>query len=62
LAHEGLVVFEYGSVTLHHANYQKDSKNLSLQRIDVKGKHAIEKWGLEIEIKNANPTNAMELH
>ena len=44
-AREGPVFFEDESVTLHRTSYQKDSKNLSLKCVSVKGKHAIEKWG-----------------
>ena len=62
LAHEGPIVFEDESVTLHHANYQKDSRNISLQHASIKGKQVIEKSGSEIEIKNANPSDIMALH
>ena len=62
LACEGYFVFEDESVTLHRASYQKDSRKLSLQRVSVKGKQVVEKWGLEIEIKNANPNDIMKLH
>jgi aspartyl/asparaginyl-tRNA synthetase len=47
---------------LHRANYQKDSRKLSLQCINVKGKHVVEKWVSEIEIENANPNDVMKLH
>jgi hypothetical protein len=38
LAHEGPIVFEDESITLHLASYQKDSRNLSLQHVNIKGK------------------------
>ena len=62
LAREGLVVFEDELLILHHASYQKDSRKISLQRISIKGKQAIDKCGSEIEIKNMNPSDIMELH
>lgn len=62
LNHDGPMVFEYESVTLHHAHYEKESINISLQRVRVKGKHLVEKWGLEIVIKNDNPKCFMELN
>jgi len=62
LAREGLVVFEDDTITLHHASYQKDSRKLSLQHVSFKGKHITKKWRLEIERKNANPSDVMELH
>ena len=39
LACEGPFVFEDDLVTLHHFSYQKDTKNILLQRVSVKGKH-----------------------
>ena len=62
MAQEGPVSFEDELVTLYYLSYQKDLRNILLQRVNVKGKHAIEKWGLEIEIKNANPSDIMEIH
>lgn len=62
LAQEGLVSFEDALVTLNHAIYKKDSRNISLQCINVKGNHAIEKWGSKIKIRNSNPSDVMELH
>lgn len=56
------MVFEDDSITLHHSNYEKESRKISLQCVNVKGKHVVEKWGLEIEIKNSNPKGVMELH
>jgi hypothetical protein len=41
LAHEGLVVFEDESITLNRASYEKESKNLALQCVSVKGKHLV---------------------
>lgn len=59
---EGLFILEDESDTLHHASYQKYSRKLLLQRVSVKGKWVIEKWGSKNEIKNANPSDVMELH
>jgi hypothetical protein len=62
LDHEGPIVFKDESIALNHATYQKDLWKLSLQHVNVKGKQVIEKWGSKIEIKNVNPSDAMELH
>ena len=62
LTHEAPMVFENESITLHHTSYEKESKKLSLQCISVKEKHLLEKWRLEIEIKNVNLKGVMELH
>lgn len=62
LASKGIISFENYLVTLHHSNYQQDIRKLLLRHINVKGKQVIEKWGLEIEIKNANPNDVMEIH
>ena len=43
---EGPIVFEDESITLHHASYEKEYINISLQCVNVKGKHLVEKWGL----------------
>ena len=59
---EGLVVFKDESITLCHATYQKDLRKISLQCVSVKGKQIIEKWGSKFEIKNANPSDNMELN
>lgn len=45
LAREGPVLFEDELVTLRHASYQKDLRNLSFQCVIIKGKHVIEKSG-----------------
>lgn len=37
LAHKGPVVFEDDSNTSHHASYQKDTKNILLQYVSIKG-------------------------
>lgn len=47
---------------MHHSSYEKESRNLSLQRVSVRGKHPVEKWGSEIEIKNVHLKGVMELH
>ena len=47
---------------MHYASYQKDLRKLSLQCVNVKGNHIVEKWGSKIEIKNANPNDVMEFH
>ena len=62
MAHEGPILFKDELVTLHRENYQKDSRKLSLQYVCVKGKQVVEKWGSEVEIKNVNPKDIMELH
>lgn len=56
------MVFQDESITLHPISYEKESRNISLQCIIIKGKHVIEKWGSEIKIKNSNPRGAMELN
>lgn len=30
LAQEGLIIFEHESITLHHASYEKDFRNISM--------------------------------
>lgn len=62
MAHEGPIYFQDDSITMHHSNYQKDTRKLLLQRIYGKGKQVTKKWGSKIEIKNENPSDAMELH
>jgi hypothetical protein len=59
---EGHISFEDDSITLHGSSYQKYTRKLPLQCVCVKGNYVIEKWGLEIEIKNKNPSDVMELH
>lgn len=62
LAREGPIIFYDDSISLHHTNYQIDSRKLLLQCVKIKGKHVIETWGLEIEIKTIDPNEMMELH
>ena len=62
LARKGPISIKDDSVTLHHASYQKYTRKLLLQRINIKGKQVIEKRGSKIDIKNANPSDVMELH
>ena len=42
---EGHVVFYDDYITLHHANCQKDSRKVILQRVSIKGNHATYTWG-----------------
>lgn len=62
LACVGPLVFNDYSATLHRASYQKYTTKLLLQYVSIKGKQVTNKWGPEIEIKNANPCDVMELH
>ena len=62
LAREGTIIFEDESIILHHANYEKESKNISLQWVSIKGKNLVEKWGSKIEIIEAYPKGDTELH
>ena len=47
---------------MHHYVYQNHFWKFLLQHINFNGKHVIEKWGLEIEIKNVNLKDVMDLH
>ena len=62
LSLEGSIIFYEDSITLHCENYQKDSSNILLQCISIKGENVIETWGSKIEIKTINPSEVMEVH
>lgn len=62
LAPEDIFVFEDEFLTLHRARYQKDTRNILLQHVRIKVNHITNKWGLQIEIKNAIPSDVMDLH
>ena len=54
------MVFEDESITLHNSNYEKESKNISLQWVSIKGKNLVEKWGSKIEIKSSSYRSIIE--
>lgn len=62
MVYDGPIIFEDGSVTLHCASYQKYTKNILLQCVSVKGKRVTDKQGPEIEVKNVNFNDVMEIH
>lgn len=62
LALEGSLIFHDDSITLHHANYHKDSWKLFFEHVNIKGKHVIETSGSKIKIKTVDPNELMELH
>jgi hypothetical protein len=43
-------------VTLHHAKYDKQSKKLHIERVNMKDKKVMGKWSSEIEVKGLNPS------
>ena len=49
LYHDMIISFEDELVTLHCSSYQKDSRNMLLQLINIKGKHVTNKWGSGIQ-------------
>jgi hypothetical protein len=62
LAREGPISFYDDSFTLHHANYQRDTRNILLKCVNIKGNQVTYMWGSKINIKNANPSYVMEIH
>ena len=62
LSQEGPLFSHDNFITLHHVNYYKYSKKLLFKWVKVKGKHVTVTWGSNIEIKNANHIDVMELH
>jgi hypothetical protein len=49
LAREGPTVFEEEFVTLHHAKYDKQSKKLQIERVNLKDKRVTGKWSLKLK-------------
>jgi hypothetical protein len=55
LACQEPIIFEEEFVTLHHAAYNKESKKLLIEKINLKNKKVVEKWNSEIDLHGVNP-------
>jgi hypothetical protein len=62
LAQEGPTIFEEESVTLHHAKYDKQSRKLQIERVNLKDKRVTRKWSSEIEVKGLRPSRVLIFH
>jgi hypothetical protein len=47
---------------LHHARYDRQSKKLHIERVNMKDKKVIEKWSFEVEIKGLKPSGVLKVH
>jgi hypothetical protein len=55
LASQEPEIFEEESVTLHHATYNKNSKKLLIEKVNLKNKKVSEKWKSEIDFQGVKP-------
>jgi hypothetical protein len=62
LACEEPLVFEEESITLHHATFNKNSKKLQVDKVNLKNKKVVEKWNSKIDIEGVKPSKVFELH
>jgi hypothetical protein len=62
LACQEPVVFEEEFVTLHHVTFNKSSKKLLIEKVNLKNKKVVEKWNSEIDIQGVKPSKVMEFH
>jgi hypothetical protein len=54
-------IFEEESVTLHHVAYNKNSKKLLIEKVNMK-KKVSEKWKSEIDFLRVTPSKIVQLH
>jgi hypothetical protein len=47
---------------LHHTTYNKNSKKLLIEKVNLKNKKASEKWKSEIDFQGVKPLKFMEFH
>jgi hypothetical protein len=55
-------VFEEESITLHHATYNKNSKKLFIEKVNLKNKKISEKWKSEIDFQGVKSLKFMKFH
>jgi len=56
------LVFEEESVTFHHATFNKESKKLLIEKINLKNKKVVEKWNSKIDLQGLTPSKSMQFH
>jgi cell division protein FtsL len=56
------LVFEEESITLHHVAFDKKSKKLQIEKVNLKNKKVVEKWSSEIDMTKVKPSKVLELH
>jgi hypothetical protein len=62
LACQEPLIFEEESVTLHHMDFNKESKKLLIEKINLKNKKVVEKWNSEIDLQGVKPSKVMQFH
>jgi len=55
-------IFEEESITLHHVSYNKESKKLLIEKLNLKNKKVVEKWNFEIDLHGVLPSKIMQFH
>jgi hypothetical protein len=49
-------------MTLHHARYDKQSKNIHIKIVGMKDEKVMEKWSYEVEVKGFKPSRVLNFH
>jgi hypothetical protein len=47
---------------LHHGTFNKESKKLLIEKINLKTKKVIEKWNSDIDLHNVKPSKVMQFY
>jgi hypothetical protein len=62
LASQELEIFEEEFVTLHHVAYHKNSKNLLIEKVNMKNKKVVEIWKSEIDFHGVSLSKIVQFH
>jgi hypothetical protein len=56
------LIFEEESITLHHVAFNKESKKLLIEKINLKNKKVVEKWNSKTDLQGVRPSKGMQFH
>jgi len=56
------LVFEEEYVTFNHVAFNKQSKKLLIEKINLKNKNFVEKWNSKIDLQRVRPSKFMQFH
>jgi hypothetical protein len=62
LASQEPKIFEEESVTFHHTAYNKNSKKLLIEKVNLKNKKVSEKWKSKIDFHGVKPSKIIQFH
>jgi len=62
LASQEIEIFEEEYLTFHHATFNKNSKKLLIEKVNLKDKNVSGKWKSEINFHGVKPSKIVQFH